>query len=210
VLVTDDRLFERSQFVTSWVIVGASLSVLVLAVDRLRTSSRAAHRYLAPVVVSGSIAALVATYDAVELEWFIRTGGPAADLGEPGNEILAWSVTAAVGLVPLGFLVAALQRRGTRSAIAQMAVDLDRGSDAVQLRRALQHALGDPTLDLPLRGDGLFDLADKPGMTSTVLHGDDGPLAVLTHDPILRETRAWSLRLSRFCASRSRTSAWGR
>src|SRR4051812_8521615 len=36
-LVSDDDLFNRSQLVTSWVVVGAALSVLVLAVHRLRT-----------------------------------------------------------------------------------------------------------------------------------------------------------------------------
>ncbi len=186
-LITDDRVFERSQLVTSWVIVGAALAVVVLAVNRLLTSSRAAQRYLAPVVVSGSVAALVAAYDALELAWFVQTGDLVVDLGEPGNEILAWSVIAAVGLVPLGFLVGALQRPGTQGAIAQMAVDLDRGTDPEQLRDALRHALGDPTLEL-YRGDvGLADLSDQDGRVSTVLEGDNGLLAVITHDPILRE-----------------------
>ncbi len=195
-LFTDDRMFERSQLVTSCVIIGAALAVLVLAGHRLRTSSAAAHRYLAPVVVSGSIAALVAAYDAFELVWFIETDGPVFELGEPGNEILAWSIIAAVGLVPLGFLIGALQRRGGQEAIARMAVDLDEGADATQLRAALRHALGDPTLELYLRdGERGWSTASGPvaGLpansesASTVLAGEDGPLAVVTHDPILRE-----------------------
>jgi signal transduction histidine kinase len=186
-LGTDDRLFDRSQLVTSWVVVGAAVAVAVLAMNRLITSSRVAKRYLAPVVLSGSVAALVAAYDALELAWFVQTGDLLVDLGEPGNEILAWSVIAAVGLVPLGFLVGALQRPGTQGAIAQMAVDLDRGTDPEQLRDALRHALGDPTLQLYLGDVGLADLGVQTGRVSTVLEGDHGPMAVLTHDPILRE-----------------------
>ncbi len=195
-LFTQDRLFEGSQLVTSWVIVGAALAVLVLAGHRLRTSSAAAHRYLAPVVFSGSIAALVAVYDAFELAWFIQTDGPVFDLGEPGNEILAWSIFAAVGLVPLGFLIGALRRRAGQEAIARMAIDLDGGAHPDQLRASLRHALGDPTLELYLRdgdhgwlaasGDPV-ELPRQPETFSTVLEGDDGPLAVVTHDPILRE-----------------------
>ena len=158
----------------------------MLAGHRLRTSSVAAHRYLAPVVVSGSIAALVAEYDLVEQPWFIETDGPVFELGEPGNEILAWSIIAAVGLVPLGFLIGALQRRGGQQAIARMAVDLDEGADATQLRAALRHALGDPTLELYLRDVGLAS-GPPTSRVSTVLAGEDGPLAVVTHDPILRE-----------------------
>jgi signal transduction histidine kinase len=183
-ITVDDRVFQRGLEVTSWVIVGAALAVLALAVDRLRTSSRVARRYLVPAVVSGSVAALAAAYHAFRLVWFIRTGRPVIDLGEPGNEILAWSVIAAVGSVPLGFVVGALQRRGTQSAIAQMAVDLDGPADPDQLRSALRHALGDPTLELHL---GDCAVPDRPGTTSTVLEGDEGRLAVITHDPMLRE-----------------------
>ena len=194
-LVNDDDVFNRSQLLTSWVIVGAALAVVVLAVHRLRTSSAAAHRYLAPVVISGCVAALVAAYDAFELAWFIQTGGPVVDLGEPGNEILAWSIIAAVGLVPLGFLIGALQRRSGQQAIARMAVDLDHGADPDQLESALRHALGDPTLKLYLRdahegwrtAAGPVAAPPRPEGTSTVLEGADGPLALITHDPILRE-----------------------
>jgi signal transduction histidine kinase len=194
-LVTDDRLFNRSQLLTSWVIVGTALAVLVLAVQRLRSASAAAHRYLAPVVISGSFAALVAAYDAFELAWFVQTGGPVIDLGEPGNEILAWSIIAAVGLVPLGFLIGTLRRRRGQEAIARMAVDLDGGADPAQLRAALRHALGDPGLELYLReGHGwrtvdahLEVLPRHPDGASTVLEGEQGPLAVVAHDPILRE-----------------------
>jgi signal transduction histidine kinase len=146
-------------------------------------------------VISGSFAALVAAYDAFELAWFVQTGGPVIDLGEPGNEILAWSIIAAVGLVPLGFLIGTLRRRRGQEAIARMAVDLDGGADPAQLRAALRHALGDPGLELYLReGHGwrtvdahLEVLPRHPDGASTVLEGEQGPLAVVAHDPILRE-----------------------
>jgi signal transduction histidine kinase len=195
-VVTDDHLFERSQLVTSAVIVVAAMCVLVLAFLRLRGSSSAAHRYLGPVVVSGAVAAMVAAYDAFELVWFIQTDGPLVHLGDPGDEIVAWSIIAAVGLVPLGLLVGALQRRSAHDGIARLAVDLDRGADPGQLRAALRHALGDPTLQLLLPdGAGVWrdpegartELPEDPMGASTMLEGADGPLAVVTHDPILRE-----------------------
>jgi len=194
-VLNDDRLFEQSQLATSSAIALAALAVIPLALQRLLSSGRAAHRYLGPVVVCGSIAALVAAYDAFELVWFIRTDGPVFDLGDPGNEILAWSIISAVGLVPLGFLIGTLQRRAHGS-IARMAVDLDHGATPERLRAALRHALGDPTLDLYLRdGEGRWitstgDVREPPvdsDRASTVLEGGDGPLALVTHDLILRE-----------------------
>ena len=74
-----------------------------------------------------------------------------------------------------------------------MAVDLDQGADPDQLGSALRHALGDPTLELYLRDDEGWLTASGPvaaptdPSTSTVLEGEDGPLALITHDPILRE-----------------------
>ena len=114
----------------------------------------------------------------------------------PGDEILAWSVIAAVGLVTLGFLIGALRRRSEQGAIARMAVDLDQGADPDQVRAALRHALGDPTLELYLR-DGergwltsygrVANIPRHAERASTVLESADGPLVVVTHDPILRE-----------------------
>jgi len=89
-VLNDDRLFEQSQLATSSAIALAALAVIPLALQRLLSSGRAAHRYLGSVVVCGSIAALVAAYDAFELVWFIRTGGPVFDLGDPGNEGNPW------------------------------------------------------------------------------------------------------------------------
>ena len=195
-LFTDDRFFTRAELVTSALVVAAAPCVAVLAVLRLRGSRAPARRHLVPVTVSGSVAALVAGYDAFELVWFLATGTPLVDLGEPGNEILAWSITAAVGLVPLGFLLGALRRRTGQEAIARLAVELDGGADPGRLTSALRAALDDPTLQvwLPVPGGGwasaagpLPEVPREPGTATTVLEGADGPLAVVTHDPILAE-----------------------
>lgn len=195
-VVTDDGLFDGFQLWTSAVVVGAALLVAVLAVHRLRGGSAAARRYLVPVAVSGAVAALVTAYDAFELAWFLATGRPLVDLGEPGNEIVAWSIIAAVGLVPLGILLGVLRRRTGQEAIARLAVHLDGGTDPGRLRTALREALEDPTLEvyLPDGEQGWVGstgwvpaVPRQEGSATTVLEGDDGPLAVVTHDPILQE-----------------------
>ena len=78
---------------------------------------------------------------------------PLLPFGEPWLEIVAWTVIGAVVLVPVGFLVGALRLRLRRSAIAQLAVELDGGTDPQRLRDALRVALGDPGLDLYLHSD---------------------------------------------------------
>ena len=84
------------------------------------------------------------------------------------------------------------------TAIARMAVDLDEGADPSQLRAALRHALGDPSLELYLRhreqgwltaSGPVTDVPAHSESASTVLAGEEGPLAVITHDPILARTR---------------------
>ena len=77
---------------------------------------------------------------------------PLLPFGEPWLEIVAWTIIGAVVLVPVGFLVGALRLRLRRSAIAQLALELDGGTDPQRLRDALRVALGDPGLDLYLRG----------------------------------------------------------
>ncbi len=196
-VVQQQVLFEWAQLGTSVLIAVAALGVVVRTALRLRSGAPAARRILRPVVLAGTVAATVAAYDAVEIVALVLGRYPLLPFGEPWREVVSWSVLGAVVLVPLGFLAGASRLRLRRGAIAELALELDRGTDLRRLRDALRVALGDPGLDLYLRSsDGLWttasgEPADLPAEDSrtarTVLTGAQGPIAAVVHDRTLRE-----------------------
>lgn len=196
-LVEQRTLFEQAQVLPSAVIFGAALVVAARAVLRLIHAAPAVRRILWPVVASGSVAALVAAYDAAELIAFVRTGRPLLPFGEPWLEISSWTITAAVVLVALGFLTGAMRLRLRHGVIARMAIEVDRGTDPQRRRAALRHAFGDPRLDLYLRNDNAVWTTTSgaptvlPGNNGdsavTVLTSSDEPIAAIIHDRTLRE-----------------------
>ncbi|MGY1672546.1 sensor histidine kinase [Geodermatophilus sp. SYSU D00710] len=196
-VVEHQVLFEQAQLWTSALVVLASLGVVVRALRRLRSSAPAARRILRPVVLAGTVAALVAAYDAAEIVALVLGRYPLLPFEEPWREIAAWTILGAVALVPLGFLAGALRLRLRRGAIARLALQLDGGADPRRLRDALRVALGDPALRLYLREPtGTWttssgqptDLPPEDHRTArTVLAGRHGPVAAVVHDPALRE-----------------------
>jgi signal transduction histidine kinase len=196
-VVEQQVLFEQAQLWTSALVVAASLGVVVLSLRRLRSSAPAARRILRPVVLAGTVAAIAAAYDAGEIVALVLGRFPLLPFGEPWQEITAWTIIGAVVLVPLGFLAGTLRLRLRRGAIAELALQLDRGADPHRLRQALRVALGDPALDLYLRdpaGDWTTtsghpaDLPVEDHRTAcTVLTGRHGPMAAVVHDRTLRE-----------------------
>ncbi|TFV88548.1 histidine kinase [Blastococcus sp. CT_GayMR16] len=196
-VVEQQALFERAQLFTSVLIAVAALGVVARALSRLRSSAPAARRILRPVVLAGTVAAIVAAYDAVEIAALVLGRNELLPFGEPWLEIVAWSIIGAVALVPLGFLVGALRLRLRRSAIARLALELDRGTDPQRLRNALRVALDDPGLDLYLWSSaGIWttasgEPADVPAeddrRARTLLTGENGAIAAVVHDRALRE-----------------------
>ncbi len=196
-VIEQQALFEWAQVWTSALIVVASLGVVVLALGRLHSSAPVARRILRPVVLAGTVAATVAAYDAAELVALVLGRSPLLPFEDPWLEIAAWTIIGAVVLVPLGFLVGALRLRRGRGAIAELALELDRGADPHRLRDALRVALGDPGLDLYLRRSGgtwttpsgqPADLPAEDDRTArTILAGQHGPIAAVVHDSALRE-----------------------
>jgi signal transduction histidine kinase len=196
-VIEHEALFDWSQVSTSALIVVASLGVAALALGRLRDSAPAARRILRPVVLAGTVAALVAAYDAAEVVAAGLHRYPLLPFGEPWLEIAAWTIIGAVVLVPLGFLIGALRLRLRRGPIAELAIQLDGGSDPHRLQDALRTALGDPALDLYLR-DPAGEWTTPSGQPTalpveddrtarTVLTGRHGPVAAVVHDRALRE-----------------------
>ena len=196
-LIEQQQLFTAAQLVTSALIAAAAVGVVVRSVLRLRRSAGAARRVLRPVVLAGSVAATVAAYDAIEIVALVLGRYPLLPFGAPWLEIASWSIIGAVALVPLGFLVGALRLRLRRSAIADLALELDKGTDPQRLRNALRVALGDPGLDLYLRtaagiwttasGEPAALPAEDDRTARTVLNGEHGPIAAVVHDRTLRE-----------------------
>ncbi|HEV2069564.1 MAG TPA: histidine kinase, partial [Acidimicrobiales bacterium] len=196
-VVEDLDLFEAIQVWTSVVIVFAGVAVAVLAVHRLARASPPARRILWPVVAAGCIAGLIAAYDAAELAVFAQWGTVLLSFGEPWREVVAWTIIAAVALIPVGFLVGVLRLRMRQGSIGRMALQLRQGADPQRLQEALRHALGDPHLDLYLRDrNGTWTTASRDRVEAlpeaeekavTVLSGGEEPIAAVAHDPTLRE-----------------------
>jgi signal transduction histidine kinase len=189
---------EQVEVAASGLIVVASLGVAALAVSRLIAVAPAARPVLAPVVVAGVVAALVAAWDALEVIAVIQTGEAVVSLDEPWSELLAWSIIAAVALVPVGYLMGVLRLRRRRGPLAALAVELGAGGTLHRLQSALGQALGDRSVEL-VRWDrqaaGWVDVhgqpapppTETPGRAATFIDRDAEPVAAFTHDPVLRE-----------------------
>ena len=175
------RLLDLQRLLGGIVTVSA-IAVLVL---RWLRASAAQRRAVAPVLVAGCamLAALTTTIvnDLV--------GGPLSTL--PANVFFYASAT-----VPVAVLIVFLQRQLARGNIAGLVVQLGEPRASADLREALAHALGDPSLELaywfPLharyvRADGRpVELPDADsGRRSMFVERDGQPIAVLLHDPAL-------------------------
>ncbi len=193
-----ESVLVAAEAATSAVIVVLALGVAILCMRRVVRASPAAKPILRPVAAAGILAALSAAYDAAELSFGIVTGEPLNQLPDPWSEVLSWSIFVAVAMVPLGFMLGALRLRLRHGAIAPLALELDRGVDSAGLERALQHALGDPSLRLLIRdreqvawrdssGTRVDAPVETPGRAVTQLDRDGVPLAAMIHDEALRE-----------------------
>jgi signal transduction histidine kinase len=172
---------------------GAALAVSVLVVAlfvyRIRRASSPVRRALAPVLwTGGALCAALAITIANDL-----AGEP---LG-PAPNFMRGLVFAAV---PLAILASMLQQRLARGAVAQLVVELDEASGAVDLREVLSRALGDPGLRVGywrprsrayVDSSGQpFDFgAEEPGRATTIVQRSGQPVAVLVHDDALQDDR---------------------
>jgi len=157
-----------------------------LLAQRWRRASKPLRRAIGPVVAAGaaSFGALVLSVlnDAV--------GQPLGDI-----EPFAWLVFATV---PFAFLAGLLRTRLARSAVAELVLELGDTTAPGGLSDALARALHDPSLSLaywvPDR-QGYVDISGTPvelpaeggSRAATFVERDGQPIAVLVHDPALRE-----------------------
>lgn len=195
---SDAALISASDAVTSALIVMLALGIAVLCTRRAMRASPAARAVMRPVAVAGIIASISTAYDAAELAYGRLTGLSLNSLPDPWAEAFSWSLFVGVALVPIGFLVGTLRSRLRHGAIAPLALELDKGTDAAHLERALQTALGDPSLSLLTRNRATAEWydssaavvdapAETPGRAVTRLDRDGEEIAALVHDDALRE-----------------------
>ena len=180
--------------VTAWVeairlatIIAVIGVLFALIVVRWSRASGPARRALTPVLVVGTVVVLV--YVAVALTSL-------TDL-EPGvRQTLLWLQDLSLALFPVGFLVGFVRIYMTRSAIADLVVELGATPTPARLRDALSEALGDPSLSVawwsPDRGAYVgvggdpYALPDEDsGRAVTRLARDGVPIAAIVHDPAL-------------------------
>jgi signal transduction histidine kinase len=143
------------------------------------------RRAVTPVLVAGTLTLLALTATIID----DLVGDP---LGPYPADVLFY--TAAT--IPIAVLVVFLQRRLARGHVAGLVVQLGGQSASADLRTALAHALGDPSLELAfwypaearyVRGDGRqLELPGEGGdRRSTFVEHDGQPVAVLLHDAAL-------------------------
>lgn len=167
------------------------IGLAVIALNRARWSgsSHTRRRYLAPVLPVATIVAAT----AVLLKPTMIAGVAVPYLAP----VMQLALTA----VPLAYLVSLLRQRMDQARVAQLVVALDGGAGPAGMQQVLARTLHDPQLRVgywqPEPGryvdrDGHPVTAVEAGTAggqpvATPVHRDGAPLAVLVHDPELRE-----------------------
>jgi len=170
------------------VTVPLAMSLLALVIHRWISASTAARRGLTPMVVAGTLVAVLFAAESLLFLIGIQAG--------PGTP-LRWAMLVARGTVPVAFLIGLLNQRMARGAVAELVVGLD-ASRVGRLRESLARALGDPSLEVafwsPERSlyqdaeGAQVDVPEGNGDRSVILLERGGErLGAIVHDPALAE-----------------------
>jgi PAS domain S-box-containing protein len=163
-------------------------AVVAIVIQRWRSASEAARRVLAPVLAtSGFGLATIAVGLLVELA-----------AGDTAGSVAFIVSSLAFASVPLGFLVGILRTNLSRSAaLSELIDELSRSHEPGRVRRALRHAVGDPTLELAywlgdlrvyVDADGHpLDPAQRADRAVTIVERSGRRVAALIHDPALAD-----------------------
>ena len=164
------------------------VAVVVVVIGRWRRAGAAERRAVAPVLWAGGatlVAVLVSSVNDM----------PAVT---PFGEVPKKVVWVAVAALPVAVVVVLVQRRLARGAVAGLVVELGGRDAGSELREVLGRALGDPSVDLAYwfpDGQRYVDAGGRPvdlpvqgaNRATTVVENEGRPVAVLIHDPALRE-----------------------
>jgi DNA-binding NarL/FixJ family response regulator len=171
-----------------WQVVLAGL-LLWIVVTRWRRAAPPRRRSLAPVA-QVAVVLLVLFIVRQTLRAAMSSPPPWIDVG------LDLAVLTTLMLWPLGFLAGLARTRLDRSAVGDLAIELDQAWSPGRLEQALARVLHDPTVQLaywlPDR-QAFVDAAGRPvelppaggNRGVTVLRHDGDPVAALLHDPAL-------------------------
>jgi PAS domain S-box-containing protein len=163
-------------------------AVVAIVIQRWRSASQAARRVLAPVLAtSGFGLATIAVGLLVELA-----------AGDTAGSVAFIVSSLAFASVPLGFLVGILRTNLSRSAaLSELIDELSRSHEPGRVRRALRHAVGDPSLELAywlgdlrvyVDADGHpLDPAQRADRSVTIVERSGRRVAALIHDPALAD-----------------------
>jgi signal transduction histidine kinase len=166
-----------------------SLVTVVLLFNRWRRASAPQRRAASPLLWTGC-----AMFGALALSIVNDI------VGEPLSPLPTWMRACVFAAIPVAVLAVLLQRRLARGVVAQLVVELQGGAKDRDLRDALRHALGDPSLDLAYwlpsqrryaGADGRpMELPEGAGQrVSTIVERDGETVAALIHDRALQENR---------------------
>jgi signal transduction histidine kinase len=165
----------------------ATIFVVLVARKFLRATPRA-RRILAPLWIAAAVAALRASLDGI------------LTFTTPPRELvyqLFWWQTVGLAALPLALLAGFLRARLARGHVGELVVHLEQSTPG-ELRNELALALDDPTLEVALwlpeqreyvdaAGNAFPMPIDGPTRAVTRIEHDGRPLAVLVHDPTLRD-----------------------
>jgi signal transduction histidine kinase len=174
--------------VLDWLLLPLALAFLVVLVRKVIRSGPGGRRIFLPLGIA-------AFFSAAEFSvQIVLYGSPASSMT---NTSWFWISNIAVLTWPVALAVGVLLSRRSRSAVADLVVELER-TPPVSVRDALAKALGDPSLELALwlperaayvDTGGRSIALPRPGddRAVTVLGPSDAPVAALVHDPVLLE-----------------------
>ena len=160
---------------------------VVYLVRRWRAASAPLRRTLSPVyfTFAGTIVLLAVAVVSDIL------------FGQTVSDVVFWITLAALLTVPLSFAVGLLRTRLARAGVSSLLVELGQGLRGPDLRAALAHALGDPSLEVGYWIPGRDSYVDSQGNRLSRPEGGDGrsakvverdgkPVALLVHDESVR------------------------
>ncbi|MGZ4613879.1 MAG: sensor histidine kinase [Kineosporiaceae bacterium] len=163
------------------------VGIVVVLARRWRRATPPLRRSLAPVLWTGAVTAVLAGATLV-----------LDQLSSPVTDAVGLAASAALAVVPLGFLVGLLRTRLARAAVGDLVIELGRQLGPGQLQGALARALGDRSLELAYRlpdADDYVGLdgrhADLPAKGDTravtFVERDGERIAAVVHDVALAE-----------------------